>query len=140
MDASLTGANDDGIGAIDYVTYWAEGGASVTRACTLLTGTAYSGNSEISGSTSAIPGEQVRLSVTIADRWGNPLGDHTLNMTASGGVVTGGTQETDAYGEAYGFIWTAPAGEGDYNITVTDTDPLGGGMILTKKITVKAPV
>ncbi|MCX6834375.1 MAG: hypothetical protein NTW07_04455 [candidate division Zixibacteria bacterium] len=140
FDGSITGANDDGIGAIDFVTYWAQGGAAITRVCTLLTGTAYSGNSEISGSTSAIPGEQVRFSGKIADRWANPLGDHTLNMTASGGTVTGGTQETDSYGEAYGFIWTAPAGEGDYNITVTDTDPRGGGMILTKKVTVKAPV
>ena len=142
FDASLTGANDDGIGAIDFVTYWAQGGAAITRVCTLLTGTAYSGSSEISGPSTAVPGEQVRFSVTIADRWANPLGDHTLNMTVppSGGVVTGGTQETDAYGEAYGFIWTAPALEGDYNITVTDTDPRGGGMILTKKVTVKAPV
>jgi len=140
FDASLTGANDDGIGAIDYVTYWAQGGAAITRVCTLLTGTAYSGNSQISGPSTAAPAEQVRFSVKIADRWANPLGDHTLNMTASGGVVTGGTQETDAYGEAYGFIWTAPAGEGDYNITVTDTDPRGGGMVLTKKVTVKAPV
>jgi hypothetical protein len=140
FDGSLTGANDNGIGAIDYVTYWAEGGAATTRACTLLTGTAYSGNSQINGASTAIPGEQVRLSVKVADRWANPLGDHTLNMTASGGVVTGGTQETDAYGEAFGFIWTAPALDGDYNITVTDTDPRGGGMVLTMKITVKAPV
>jgi len=138
MDAVTTGANDNGVGAIDYVTYWAEGGASVTQVCSLLTGYAYSGGSEITGPSSAQPGEQVRLSAKVADRWDNPLGDHTLNMTASDGVVTGGTQETDAYGEATGFIWTAPALDGDYNITVTDTDPRGGGMVLTKKITVKA--
>ncbi|MEW5795652.1 MAG: hypothetical protein AB1772_04755 [Candidatus Zixiibacteriota bacterium] len=137
-DDVLTGANDNGVGAIDFVTYWAAGGASVTLPCTLLTGFAYSGNSRINGATSCQPGEQVRLSVNIADRWGNPLGDHTLNMTApGGGVVTGGTQETDGYGEAFGFIWTAPALDGDYNIEVTDTDPRGGGMVLTLKITVK---
>ena len=139
-DASLTGANDDGIGVIDYVTYTAEGGASVTLACVLLTGTTYSGSCEINGASTCQPGEQVRLSVKIGDRWNNPLGDHTLNMTASDGVVTGATQETGDYGEAFGFIWTAPAGEGDYNITVTDTDPLGGGVVLTMKIAVKAPV
>ncbi len=138
VDASLTGANDNGIGAVDTVTYWCGSGASVIRVCSLLTGNSYSGSSTINGSSSVIPGETVSLSAKIGDRWGNPLGDHTLNMTASGGVVTGGTQETDGYGEANGFIWTAPVTEGDYNIRVTDTDPRGGGMGLTLKITVKA--
>ena len=138
VDASVTGANDDGVGAIDIFEFWTETGASGSLVCSLMTGPAYSANSNISGATSAIPGEQVRLSAEIADRWGNPLADHTLNMTASGGVVTGGTQETNAYGEATGFMWTAPAGEADYNITVTDTDPRGGGMVLTLTITVKA--
>jgi hypothetical protein len=137
-DASVTGANDDGVGAVDWVTYWAAGGAAVSRICSLLTGNAYSGNSSVEGPSTAQPGEVIRISATIADRWGNPLADHTLNMTAGSGVVTGGTQETDAYGEAGGFQWTAPALDGDYNINVTDTDPRGGGLILTKKITVKA--
>ncbi|MBU0985381.1 MAG: hypothetical protein KKA42_16020, partial [candidate division Zixibacteria bacterium] len=65
--------------------------------------------------------------------------DHTLQMTASGGIVTGGTQETDAYGEAFGFIWTAPGADGSYSIVVTDTDPRGGGLILTTDISVAAP-
>jgi hypothetical protein len=139
QDKSMVGANDDGIGVIDYVTYTADGGASVIMPCTLLTGTTYSGSSNITAPSTAVPGELIRLSVKIGDRWGNPLGNHTLNMTAlGGGVVTGGTQETSDYGEAYGFTWTAPATEGDYNITVTDTDPRGGGMVLTLKITVKA--
>ena len=58
-----------------------------------------------------------------------------LNMTASGGVVAGATQETDAYGEGVGFTWSA-AGIGDYTITVTDTDPRGG-IILTHRITIE---
>jgi len=37
--------------------------------CTLLTGSSYSGSCEIQGATSATPGELVRLSVKIADRW-----------------------------------------------------------------------
>ena len=41
------------------------------------------------------------------------------------------------YGEAFGFVWTAPATEGDYFITVTDTDPRGG-IILEQKVTVEA--
>ncbi|MCD6250354.1 MAG: hypothetical protein J7J98_08505 [candidate division Zixibacteria bacterium] len=138
VDNSVTGANDDGVGAVDWVTYWVDGGASISRVCSLLTGNAYSGTSSITGPTTAQPGELIRLSAIIADRWSNPLADHTLNMTANDGVVTGGTQETDAYGEAGGFQWTAPALDGDYNITVTDTDPRGGGMIITMKVTVKA--
>lgn len=137
-DYSTTGANDDGIGAVDQVTYWVGGNASITLTCNLLTGDAYSKASSIESPTTAQPGEVVNLSVAIADRWGNPLGDHTLNMTAGSGVVGGGTQESDEYGEAFGFTWTAPALDGDYNVVVTDTDPRGGGMVLTQKITVKA--
>jgi adhesin/invasin len=136
-DASLTGGNDDGIGAVDLVTYYT-GTASVTGTVQLLTGDSYGGNSQVNGPSTAQPGEQIRLSAVIADRWGNPLGDHTLNMTAADGVVTGGTQETNGYGEASNFIWTAPALDGDYNINVTDTDPRGAGLVITKKITVKA--
>ena len=137
-DESLTGANDDGIGATDNVTFTAESGASVTRTCDLLTGFAYSGTSSMSGPSSALPGETIRIMAIVADRWGNPLGDHTLNMTASGGTVNSATHETNGYGEASGYQWTAPAGEGDYNITITDTDPRGGGLVMTMKVTVKA--
>jgi hypothetical protein len=137
-DFSLTFANDDGIGCIAYVTYTADGGASVTDSVTLLTGPSYAANSSLTGPSTALPGEVLRFMVEVADRYGNPLGDHTMNMTAAGGVVTGATQETSGFGEASGFQWTAPAGEGDYNITVTDTDPRGLGMVLTLKVTVKA--
>lgn len=136
LDASLTGANDNGVGAIDAVTYSHDAGASVTVVCSLLTGNTYRGNSTINGPASASPSETVYLSVTIKDRIGNPLGDHTLNMIASGGTVFGASQETDGYGEANDFIWTAPAGAGDYTITVTDTDPRGG-IVLTMTVTVQ---
>ena len=136
-DYSLTGGNDDSIGVYDVVSYWS--GASKVSYFTvaLTTGFAYRGNCAINGPSSASPGEIVYYSVTIKDRFGNPLGDHTLNMTASGGTVTGATQETDGYGDANGFIWTAPAGAGDYTITVTDTDPRGGGIVLTMTVTVE---
>jgi hypothetical protein len=135
IDASAPGGNDDGWGAVDYVTYWHAAGAYITNVCSLGTGYAYSGNSSINSQASAEPGELVHITVTIKDRYGNPLADHTLNMTASGGVVAGGTQETDAYGEAAGFTWTA-AGLGDYTIVVTDTDPRGG-VVLTQPISVE---
>ena len=74
--------------------------------------------------------------VTVADRWGNPLADHSIVMTASGGTVLDGTGESNAYGEAVSFSWQAPAGLGDYTLTFTDTDPRGG-IILTHKVTVE---
>ena len=136
VDNSLTGGNDDGIGAYDVVYYWTCSGAVSSFTVILTTGFTYRGNSAINGGASASPGETVYYSVTIKDRFGNPLGDHTLNMIASGGTVSGATQETDGYGEANGFIWTAPATAGDYTITVTDTDPRGG-IVLTKTVTVE---
>ncbi len=136
-DYSVTGGNDDGIGAIDQVTY-TSGAASVTMTCNLLTDFAHSSNSEISGPATALPGEQLAFLVNVADADGNPLADHTMFMTAADGVVTGATQETNGRGEAANFRWTAPALEGDYNITVTDQDPRGAGMTLTLKVTVKA--
>jgi len=134
VDESMPGGNDDGWGVIDFVTFWHPGGAGVTGVCSLSTGFAYTGNSTINMQSNATPGETVYITVTVEDRWGNPLGDHTLNLTASGGTVTGGTQETDAYGEATGFTWTG--GIGDYTIVVNDTDPRGG-IILTSPITVE---
>ena len=102
----------------------------------MTTGTAYSGNSIINGPSSAATGEAVSITVVVKDRWGNPLGDHTLVMTASGGVVTGGTHESNSYGEAVGYTWTAPGVAGNYTVTITDTDPRGG-IVLTKTIAVQ---
>ncbi len=135
-DNSLTGSNDDGIGGYDVVYYWSGSAAVSAFDVMLTTGNAYRGNCTVNGSSSAAPGETVYYSATIKDRFGNPLGDHTLNMVASGGVVVGATQETDGYGEANGFIWTAPATAGDYTITVNDTDPRGG-IVLTTTVSVE---
>lgn len=134
VDNSTPGGNDDGIGAFDVVSYFTNTAVG-NYVVELRTGNAYSGKSEIKGSSSATQGEVVSLSVTIQDRFGNPLGDHTLNMTASGGVVTGASQETDSYGEANGFSWTAPAAAGTFTITITDTDPRGL-IVLTLQIEV----
>jgi len=125
-DASLTGANDDGIGAIDQITYWSPGGGSVTYPMTITTGVAYRITSELQGQANAFPGEIVSLYAVIRDRFSNPLGDHTLVMTATGGTVQNATEETNEYGEANGFIWIAPNVAGTATITVQDTDPRGG--------------
>ncbi len=128
MDYSLTGANDDGIGAVDLVVYWHAAGAVTSYAVTITTSTAYSGNSSIALQGSPGGGEVAYFTVTIKDRAGNPLGDHTIQI---GG---GGTIETNAYGEAY-FAFNVPVAPGDYTVVVTDTDPRGG-LVLTYTITV----
>ncbi len=125
-DASLTGANDDGIGAVDQITYWSPGGGSVSYNIQLTTGTANKSNSEWDAPQTAFPGEIVDISVTIKDRFGNPLGDHTLVLTATGGTVSNDTHDTDGYGEAVGFGWTAPSIAANVTLTITDTDPRGG--------------
>ena len=132
---NLGTGNDDGIGGTDIVTYYTNTAAR-SYTITLLTGNAYAGKCTLNGPTNAAPGEQISLSANIRDRWGNPLADHTLVLTAGAGTVTGGTQESDSYGDAYGFHWTAPGAAGDYNLTLTDTDPRGG-IILSVKVTVE---
>ena len=133
VDASLTGGNDDGIGATDVVFYWS-GGAVSAYPIQLTTGTAYTANSEVSGPSSISVGESANLSVVIKDRFGNPLGDHTVVMSAATGVVGGATQNTNSYGEALGYTWT-PADTGSVNVVFTDTDPRGG-IVLTYKVSV----
>lgn len=136
QDYSLTGGQDDGIGAIDYVSYWS-GGAFVSYPVQLLTGRAYTPNCEVTnGPTNVAPGEQARFTIEVKDRYGNPLGDHTIVMSAASGTVSGATQETNGNGEATGFVWTAGAGLGDVNITFTDTDPRGG-VVITHKVTIE---
>ncbi len=125
-DYSLTGGNDDGIGAIDVVTFSSPGGGSVSYNVTITTDVAYLQNCELTAQATAFPGEIVNISVLIKDRFNNPLGDHTLIMTATAGTVANGTQETNAYGEASGFLWTAPGAPEKVTITIQDIDPRGG--------------
>jgi hypothetical protein len=132
---NFVSGNDDGIGAYDIVSFY-NATASKSYTIALLTGSAYAGKSAVNGPSTAKPGETITISASIKDRWGNPLADHTLNLTASGGAVTGGTQESDSYGDAYGFRWTpAPSDSGDYNLNIHDTDPRGG-IDLGLKVTV----
>ncbi len=125
-DYSLTGGNDDGIGAIDVVTFSSPGGGSVSYNVTITTDDAYLQNCVLTAPATAFPGEIVNISVLIKDRFNNPLGDHTLIMTATAGTVANGTQETNAYGEASGYLWTAPGAATTLTISVQDTDPRGG--------------
>jgi len=129
-DLSLTGANDDGIGGIETVTFSHIAGASASFDVIVTTGFAFSGNSSLTLEGNPGPGETGRMLVTIKDRAGNPLGDHTIQIPG------GGTIETDMYGEA-GFSYTVPLVPGNYVVAVTDLDPRGNGLILSTTIVVE---
>ena len=60
----------------------------------------------------------VPVSVTIKDRWGNPLGGHLIEVIGDdiGGTITGAPSHTDSYGVAGGFSFTATT---DTNVTVS---------------------
>lgn len=144
-DYSMTGTTDNGIGAIDQISVWV-GAASSQVVCTLLTEYAYHDKSSVSLEDATVPYStpSVPFLVVIKDRYGNPLGDHTLVATISNGTMTVGTDKTDRYGEANAFRFNAPdAPPPDSTgvianttalITVQDTDPRGG-IILSTKVT-----
>lgn len=135
LDYSTPGGQDDGVGAFDTVEYW-KFGAYYSKVVVLKTGSAYSGLCSIGGKTDIKVGEAALVDAVIHDRWGNPLGDHTLVATYPGSGFAGpGSKETNEYGEAYGFSWI-PDDTGSYNVTITDTDPRGG-VVLTAEISVK---
>ncbi|MCX6827323.1 MAG: hypothetical protein NTV06_08695, partial [candidate division Zixibacteria bacterium] len=137
-DHSMIGDIDDGIGAIDAVRASYQGFIGASMACTLLTGPAYTGNCTITLGAATVPrGIDVPFSVTIKDRSGNLLGDHTLVASVGGGgSVSNDTQMTDMYGEAYGFLLTTPTDTSIATIIlrVYDNDPRGG-IALSKQVT-----
>ena len=137
-DYVMSGATDDGIGAIDMVTFYLENG-SQSKVCTLLTGSSYSKNSGFDQLVGSVAGGQtVPFGCNVKDRFGNPLGSHTVVASASAGTILTGAQTTNQYGEAFGFQYTAPIDTliTEAVITVTDTDPKGNGMKLTKSVTI----
>jgi len=137
MDYSMTGGDDNGIGKVSNVAAYYPGWAGVYQNVNITTGSAYSKSSSLSISTSAGVGDVLPITVTITDRAGNPLGDHTISVTATGGTITDGTQSTNAYGEATGFTWTADGGIGDFTISANDLDPTYGGITISAEVTVE---
>ena len=134
-DRSLNGVADDGIGAVDYVTANYANLVTAAIPCTLLTGPAYTPNCALEVESSLNGGGSTSFTVSIKDRWSNPLGDHTLVASVSGGgSITNGTQSTDMYGEAVGFILNAPPvidSVSQVTITVQDIDPRGNVTLST---------
>ncbi len=139
QDFSLTGGNDDGIGGIDVVTM-RSGFVSTSIVCTLTTGTSFYEESAVSLDATSVPYGTAGIPVRalIKDRAGNPLGDHTLTATITNGSMTTATGETNTYGEAFEFRFSAPADSTNGTkgiITITDTDPRSGGLIMSTTVT-----
>jgi len=136
-DYSMNGTADDGIGAIDFISANYANIVDASMPCTLLTGPAYYSGCNLDIESSVNYSSSVPFTVTIEDRWGNPLGDHTIVATVEGGgTISSGTQKTNLYGEATGFILNAPAAGGPESITVKaqDIDPRGN-ITLTATVT-----
>ena len=134
---------DSGIGAIDNIRARAGGyyGFNGSVEVVLTTGAAFYENCSINTASTIGYGRTVPVSVTIKDRWGNPLGGHLIQVSGDGigGVITGGPSHTDAYGVADGFTFTATT---DTNVTVSyvtanDLDPMFGGISLLLKISLE---
>ncbi|MFQ5607452.1 MAG: hypothetical protein ACE5GA_05855 [Candidatus Zixiibacteriota bacterium] len=137
-DYVLSPGVDDGIGAVDLVTFFVENG-SLTVPCTLLTGSSYSKNSSIDDLPSTFDeGQSSPFNATIHDRFGNPLGNHVLVAAASAGTIANTTLTTNLYGEVYGFNFTAPIDPliDKVTISVADTDPRGNGLIMVSTVTI----
>jgi len=138
-DYSTNGTADDGIGAVDYLICRFGFMASSAEPCTLRTGMTYAKQCQIDLTSTVATSASVPFSVTVKDRWGNPLGDHELFATTSGGgSITNATQYTDSYGEANGFVFNAPALDATVTVSVEDRDARGGGVVLTLEVTVSS--
>ncbi|SYZ72925.1 exported hypothetical protein [Candidatus Zixiibacteriota bacterium] len=135
-DYSITGSADDGIGAIDFVTASYKSVAGVGMPCTLLTGPAYYSGCILDVPQTVNYSTTVPISATIKDRWGNPLGDHLLVASITGGgTISNGSQRTNMYGEASGFLYNAPADTTIKSVILQLHDlDLRGSITMTKTI------
>jgi hypothetical protein len=129
-DYSMNGVSDDGVGAIDNVTANYANVVGTSMPCSLLTGPAYYSGCILDIPATVNYGTTVPITVIIKDRWGNPLGDHTVVVSvAGGGSITNGTQKTNLYGEATGFLFNAPASgpsaPTSVIVSAQDLDPRG---------------
>jgi hypothetical protein len=137
---------DDGIGAVGHLTATVGAGAGVSNTVnvTLLTGASHREKSEIQIAAKVAPGSSEPVVIVIKDRAGNPLSGHLLVATASLGSITTDTDlgdldsvYTNNYGEGVGLTYVAPGGIGNAYITVTDLDPVYGGLVVTQKIKIE---
>jgi len=130
---------DDGIGAVSNLTAKADW-SSATVQVNFLTGFAYYKNCLVDIAGTVVYGGREPFTVLIKDRAGNPLGGHSVSATVSSGTISGSPSITNGYGESSGLFFTAPSDTTikSATISVTDNDPRGGGMVLTKKVALSA--
>jgi hypothetical protein len=134
-DYSVT-TPDDGIGAVDPVTASVGfGGSGDVLNVQLLTSGAFRDESDLELLGSVTAGGSVEFTVTIADRYGNPLGGHTFQANVSAGTVSS-MPASDSWGTSTGTFF-APGAPGNVILTVIDTDPNYGGLVLTRSIPVQ---
>ena len=109
---------------------------NTTFSVNLTTGPAYFRNSTMDYFGEMIVGGTVPVEVTVKDRNLNPLGGHSVALTATAGSIAASPVITDRYGTAT-FLYTAVAdtsiAQSAY-LTATDSDPLGG-ITVVKKVT-----
>jgi hypothetical protein len=116
---------DDSVGVVSLLTCKC-GVESTTVNVTFLTGNTYSNNCDISVVTVPV-GATVPVVVFIKDAYGNPLGGHHIVADQAHswrGTITG-SANTDEYGQAVGFFFTADQGPGTGVIAFYDQDPTG---------------
>lgn len=124
---------DDGIGAVAVVSL-RSGFINTNFSVNLTTGSAYFRNSTMDYFGEMIVGGTVPIEVTIKDRNSNPLGGHSVALTATAGSIAASPVITDRYGIAT-FLYTAVAdttiAKSAY-LTATDLDPRGGITVVKK--------
>jgi hypothetical protein len=126
---------DDGIGVTNVLTARA-GFVSSSVYIQFLTGYTYSKNCIIEMEGKVPHGVTLPVVVVIKDRYGNPLGGHLIEadqVNTSGGTITG-SDYTNEYGEATGFLFTSTSNLAVENgvVSFCDLDPRGDVCIAIK--------
>jgi len=136
-DNSMPGPTDDGVGAVATLTAGSAlaYGASTSVTVQLTTSVARSDRSFATLPEKIPPSSTVPIMVTIKDREGNPLGDHPLTFSVTAGSIDP-LAVTDSMGEAQVYF-AAPDTAAEVMMTVQDTDPNYGGVIMFETLTVQ---
>jgi hypothetical protein len=135
-DYSMPGPADDGVGAIATLTAGSMPayGASTSANVQFTTGLSRNDRSFVTMPQNIPAGADVPLYITIKDREGNPLGDHTVSLSVTSGSVDPSVV-TNTLGEAL-INFASPDTSAEVTLTARDTDPNYGGVVLFVKILV----
>lgn len=136
-DDSMPGPTGDGVGAIAtlYAGSALQFGASSSVNVEFTTGKSRNERSMVSYPDNIPTGASVPMYVTIKDREGNPLGDHTISLSVNAGAVDS-LVVTDMMGEAM-VTFAAPDTAADVLLTIRDLDPNYGGVVMFETIVIQ---